>query len=527
MESKCINYSEIDFLTKIMQDYLNQSPQSKSFYSAEPSLEGFKKALENRSFSVAKRKVLADALTKQYEGVQDKVAQTQLISLLQKETTFTVATGHQLALATGPLYFIYKILSVVKLARTLKEAYPENDFVPVYWMATEDHDFLEINHFNTKQKHYEWSGENNLAVGWKKPEVSELLNELASNLPKSEHTRQLLEKLEHAYSANSLADATRHLVHDLLGKYGVLIIDGDDPALKGVFADYMLREINEQRAEQHVTETIHQLNQVGYKEQVTPRDINLFYLGKELRERITKTPAGFATSETNNTWTLAELEEELKSNPERFSPNVLLRPLYQEVILPNLSYSGGAGEMSYWFELKAMFEAFEVDFPILLMRNSAVLVSKRDEERMQKLKLNWSDLFRSTAELEKQLVAIHGNKNIDLAPFQKKVEEMYVELAELAKKVDNTLVPSAAVSETRSHKALERLQKKLIKGEKLNIEVKLEMLYRVLETFFPGGTFQERKLNIAEFYAEIGDALFDELLERFEPLQPDITVIKY
>ncbi len=527
MESECINYSEIDFLPKIMQDYLNQSPHSKSFYSEEPNVEGFKKVLENRSYSAANRKILADTLTQQYKGVQDKVAQTQLISLLQKESTFTVTTGHQLALATGPLYFIYKILSVVKLAKTLKEAYPENDFVPVYWMATEDHDFLEINHFNTSSNRYTWEGQNDIAVGWKKPKVNELLDELANELPNSDYAKHLLGSLQKAYSEKDLAKATRILVHKLLGKYGVLIVDGDDKNLKKLFAEHMLAEVKNQVAEKEVSNTVKQLNELGYKEQVTPRDINLFYLGDKLRERITKTETGFASAETNRTWTAIELEEELKTKPERFSPNVLLRPLYQEVILPNLSYSGGAGEMSYWFELKAMFKAFEVDFPILLMRNSAILVSKRDAERLEKLKLKWSDLFKTSAAVEKQLVETHGSNTTELSDYKKQITAMYRELAEVAKKVDNTLVPSAEVSEVRSLKALDRLQKKLVKGEKLNIELKLEMYYRLMESVFPGGTFQERKLNIASFYAELGDALFEELLDKFEPLQPDITLLKY
>ncbi|MDC1203827.1 bacillithiol biosynthesis cysteine-adding enzyme BshC [Salibacteraceae bacterium] len=526
MESDCISYKDIDFLSKLMSDYLDNNSSLQSLYGQSASLSGFKKNIEKRQFSQDKRTVLAAALEKQYEGVANAELQLNAISALKQSTTFTVTTGHQLCLGTGPLYFIYKILSVVKLSRQLKKEFPENEFVPIYWMATEDHDFLEINHFNTSNKRYEWEGVNDYAVGWKQPEITELIAELEVDIEKSTSGKKWIELIKEAYSKKDLASATRNLVHNLLGKYGVLVIDGDATQLKQIFAPYVIQEIDEQISFNSVGETIQQLNHIGHKEQVTPRDINLFYLSKTSRIRITKVEEAFELADGSKNWTKDELIKEAVAAPELFSPNVLLRPLYQETILPNLSYTGGAGEMSYWFELKSMFEKFEVNFPILLLRNSAVIVSERDTERLSKLKLNWTDMFKSEISLEKQLVEIHGNTNLNLDEYRSKIESIFLELKALAGSVDKTLEPSSEVSKTRSLQAIDRLEKKLIRGEKLNLETDLEMMYRVKSALFPKGNFQERYYNIAQFYPKTGDALFDKLLEVFEPLHPDITLIE-
>jgi uncharacterized protein YllA (UPF0747 family) len=183
--------------------------------------------------------------------------------------------------------------------------------------------------------------------------------------------------------------------------------------------------------------------------------------------------------------------------------------------------------MSYWFELKSMFENFEIDFPILMLRNSAVLVSKRDAERLSKLKLEWEDIFKSESHIEKMLVEIHGNKNLNLDAYRSKIESIFQELKLLAGSVDTTLEPSSEVSKTRSLKSIDRLEKKLIRGEKLNLETDLEMMYRVKGSVFPSGNFQERYYNIAEFYPRTGDELFDQLFEAFNPFQPDITVLEF
>ena len=527
MELDCISYKDIDFLPKLMSDYLEREPNLGSLFNQPPTLKGFKSTIENRQFSDDKRAVLSEVLKSQYLGIDNANQQLSAIELLKKPTTFTVTTGHQLCLGTGPMYFIYKILSVVKLSVKLKKEFPENDFIPMYWMATEDHDFLEINHFNTSKKLYEWRGENDIAVGWKEPEVNDLILELENDIEKNTSSKKWLELLKEAYSKKDLASATRNLVHCFLGKFGVVIIDGDDAQLKQIFAPKMKQEIEHQTSFNSVAKTIKQLNKIGYKEQVSPRDINLFYLSKTSRIRITKKAAGFELADKSKTWTNVEIVNEITSRPELFSPNVLLRPLYQETILPNLAYIGGAGEMSYWFELKSMFENFEIDFPILMLRNSAVLVSKRDAERLSKLKLEWEDLFKSESDIEKMLVEIHGNKNLNLDAYRSKIESIFKELKLLSGSVDTTLEPSSEVSKTRSLKSINRLEKKLIRGEKLNLETDLEMMYRVKGSVFPSGNFQERYYNIAEFYPRIGDELFDKLFEAFNPLQPDITVLEF
>lgn len=526
MESDCIEYKDIDFLPPLMSDYLNQPTKLSSYYNHESNLEGFRKAIRERSFTDQKRKILVDVLKSQYKNLSKKEKQETQFGLLLAPTTFTVTTGHQLCLATGPLYFIYKILSVVKLAKQLKQQFPANDFVPVYWMATEDHDFLEINHFHTTKKKYEWKGRNDVAVGWKQPKINDLIQQLKGEIDPSESGKKWLELLSEAYAQNNLAEATRFLVHNLLGKYGVVIVDGDDRRLKEIFSPFMLQELNNGTTELEVNKTVANLNLENYKEQVTPRDINLFYLGKTERSRITRDGNGYSLADDSRKWSHAEIKSELEQHPERFSPNVLMRPIFQETILPNLAYIGGAGELNYWFQLKSSFMAFNVDFPILMLRNSAFIVSKNDNKRMKKLGLKWKDLFSTIPALENLIIELHGNPQLNLDTFRSKIDGIYDELKELAKNVDTTLEPSSEVSRTRSQKALNRLEKKLIRGEKLNLASQMDMLHTVRDTVFPNGNFQERYLNLSSFYPDFGDQLFELLLDKFNPLAPNILVLE-
>lgn len=525
METECISYKDIDFLPKLMLDYLNQVPELRPFYNQTTDLQGFAAAIDQRKFSESNREVLVEVLKEQYSGISNhELVQRQIDSLLLKDT-FTVTTGHQLCLFTGPLYFIYKILSVIKLADQLNETFPKKHIVPVYWMATEDHDFEEINHFFLKGEKLEWPGSNGPAVGGLKPELNSIHQGLVELLGPGKNAHHLVELFETAYSQPTLADATRWLVHELLGEYGVVVIDADDKRLKEVFKPTMKREIEDGLTEIQVLASADQLGNAGYSVQVRPRDVNLFYLTNTARLRITRSNEGFKSAEGELKWSKKEILLELDQYPERFSPNVLLRPVYQETILPNISYSGGAGEMSYWFELKALFDSLEIPFPILLLRNSALVLSRREVEKLNKLNLDLLDLFSPVSKAEHKIVSHHSDKDLSLEEERKELNLMFKKLKSLAVEIDFTLGRSTEAELAKASKSLDRLEKKLRRGEKRNNSQHLERFHQIRETVFPNGTFQERRVNFSELYSEYGWSFAEKLLEVFEPLDSDITVL--
>jgi len=497
-----------------------------SYFSFEPTIEGFEKSSDSRTFSKENRNVLVNVLYNQYNHIQDNNQQLVHIDSLLNENTFTVTTGHQLCLFTGPLYFIYKILSVVKLSKQLKQKFPDKNFVPIYWMASEDHDFEEINHFYLHNQRLDCITTSSDAVGNIIPEYGEMFNQFKEELGKGKLAKELYEIFINAYSNTNLADATFKLVHSLLGEYGIVILNPDNKELKEVFSPYLKKEIEEQVSFNEVAKSTNELQSLKFKTQVNPRDINLFYLADDSRVRIEKSSEGYKLSDNSKKWSFEEILIELEQFPGKFSPNVILRPLYQEVILPNLSYTGGAGELSYWFQLKGMFDKFKVDFPILMLRNSAIVLSKKNQVRLDKLGIEVSHLFSEITELEALILRKHGSNQIDLEEGRQDIEDLMDKVKQLAIKVSPALSVTVDATTTKSLKLLNKLEKKLVRNEKINIKIVLDQLYLVLEEVFPNGTFQERRTNFSEIYLDKGKMFFKEVYDQFNPLEMNITVLK-
>ena len=397
-----IPFKKTGFFSDMMIDYLDENSRLKPFYNNFPNTKGFYNQIEEKkkSFRLQNRIVLSDALHNQYKGfaISDKTQEN--IDLLKKQNTFTVTTGHQLNLFTGPLYFLYKIISTINLAEELSEKFPENQFIPVYWMATEDHDFDEINYFNFDGKKVLWNRKDGGAVGRFSTEgLEQVFNVFTEHLGNSKNAEYLKELFSRGYlQHNNLADATRFIANELFAEYGLVIIDGDDNSLKELFTPFLKQELENQVSYREVTNTIARLEE-NYNIQVNPREINLFYLGDDFRERIVFEDGVYKINNTALVFTKEELLLELKNNPKAFSPNVIMRPLYQEVILPNLCYIGGGGEQAYWLELKSYFDAVEVPFPILLLRNSVQVLSEKQAKKLSNLNITKEEIFLNQHEL--------------------------------------------------------------------------------------------------------------------------------
>ncbi len=406
MPTDCISYQDSGYFTPLMNDYLNQKKELQSLYNRFPTLENFAAQIieKQTTYTNANREVLVSVLQKQYMNVTVSNLTSENIAALKHKNTFTVTTGHQLNLFTGPLYFLYKIISTINLTKELAAAYPDKNFVPVYWMATEDHDFDEINYFNFKDKKFRWNRESLGPVGRLSTEgLEEVFGVFASELGLGKNSEELKNMFEEAYLKHStLAKATRFLANKLFGSYGLVILDGDDRNLKKMFIPYVKEELLHQTSHQKVAETSALLSK--YKIQVNPREINLFYIEDDLRERIIMEDKMYVINNTEIKYTEDALLLELEKHPEKFSPNVIMRPLYQEVILPNLCYIGGGGELAYWLELKSYFDVSKVTFPILLLRNSALLATEKQAKKADKLGLSWSDLFLNSFHLKDKVV---------------------------------------------------------------------------------------------------------------------------
>lgn len=525
MPTDCISYQKSGYFSKLIVDYLDEKPEIQSLYHRFPTVENFDSQIKEKTknYSLNNRLILVEALKHQNTNFPiSEVTQTN-IELLKLEKTFTITTGHQLNLFTGPAYFIYKIASTINLCKQLKEKYSDYNFVPVYWMATEDHDFEEINHFNLKDKKIKWERESFGPVGRLSTEgLNEVFEEFSQAIGIGENAKYLKEIFQKSYLEHSnLADATRFLANELFSEEGLVIIDGDDKKLKTIFSPYIKEELINQNSFKEVSKTILQLK--DYSVQVNPREINLFYIEDHLRERIILENKTYKINNTEIQFSEVEILELLQNSPEKFSPNVILRPLYQEVILPNLAYIGGGGEIAYWLELKNNFEALKVTFPVLMLRNSFVVATEKQMEKIEKLHVSWSELFLPQEELIHQKTKEISIFNIDFTQQKETLKKQFLELLKIAAQTDKSFIGAVKAQEVKQIKGLENLEKRLLKAEKKAHIDKLDRITNIQNQLFTKGSLQERKSNFSEFYSK---EFIKNVISLSNPLKTEFKIIK-
>jgi len=527
MPTDCISYQKSGYFTPIMNDYLDQAAQLQPFYNRFPTLENFGRQMEEKQedFNPEHRKTLVEILGQQYKSLSVSNKTKANIAALEHPDTFTVTTGHQLNLFTGPLYFLYKIISAINLSKALKTQYPDRDFVPVYWMATEDHDFEEINYFNFKGKKFRWNRESAGPVGRLSTKgLDEVFEVFALEAGLGNNADCIKELFRKAYlNHENLSDATRFLANELFGSHGLVILDADEAELKREFIPYLKQELLQQTAHKKVSETIGQLN--GYDIQVNPREINLFYIGESLRERIILEEGVYRVNNTQIRFTETEILSELEKHPENFSPNVILRPLYQEVILPNLCYIGGGGELAYWLELQSFFESANVTFPILLLRNSVLLATEKQAAKADKLGLSWQDLFAKQSDLANRKIVSLSEFPIDFTPQRNLLQEQFANLHHIAEQTDASFSGAVKAQEAKQLKGLDHLEKRLLKAQKRKHADELQRIFDLQNELFPNAGLQERQANFSEFYLERGDRLIEQLLAKLDPLSNRFDIL--
>jgi len=531
MQQDYLPFKETGYFSKLICDYLNHNSDLKAFYNRFPDIDNFAEQIEEKkpSFAARSRIVLTNVLSRQYKHLQASELTAQNIESLNSENTFTVTTGHQLNLFTGPLYFLYKIVSAINLSKALKAQYPDYNFVPVYWMATEDHDFDEINYFNFKGKKFQWNRKASGAVGELSTSgLDEVLELFSQDLGVSNNAKVVKRLFENAYlKHDNLAAATRFLANELFKDYGLVIIDANNRDLKRLFIPYIEEELGSQTSFNAVNETNKKLIDVSddYSIQVNPREINLFYLDKNLRERIVHDDGMYKVLNTNLKWSKSEMLKHLNEAPERFSPNVIMRPLYQEIILPNLCYIGGGGELAYWMQLKQYFDAVDVPFPLLLLRNSVLIKTEKQAKKLQKLNISNQDIFLKRDAFINRKVRQISNIDIDFSTQKQNLQKQFEDLFKLAEQTDKSFIGAVKAQEQKQLKGLEKLEKRLLQAQKKKLSDEVSRMTDIQNELFPNGNLQERTTNFSEFYLEYGDSLIQNLVEHLKPLHQEFSIV--
>ncbi|MEP6712787.1 MAG: bacillithiol biosynthesis cysteine-adding enzyme BshC [Ferruginibacter sp.] len=522
-----ISYGQTKSFSKIVLDYLNNATPLRPFYNYPASIDGLKKTIEERKAYPTNRSVLVEQLKNQYRSLQTSDAVKANITALLSENTFTICTAHQPNIFTGHLYFIYKILHAIKLADELKAQIAGCNFVPVYYMGSEDADLEELGEVYINGKKYTWKTEQKGAVGRMKIDKAfiALIDEIEGQLGVEKFGAEILLSVRKAYTINkTIEQATFEFVNELFGEYGLVILLPDNTVLKNEFSGVIKKELTEQFSSKAVAETIAQFP-AEYKVQAAGRELNMFYLKDDSRERIEKGNSEWAVFNTTTSFKKDQLFEELKNYPERFSPNVILRPVFQEMILPNIAFIGGGGELAYWLELKKVFEAVQVPYPVLILRNSFTIIPKKIGDKIAALKLDAVDFFEKESDLINALVKRQSTLKLEVEEEKSGLQELYARIQSAANLVDITLQAHVSALQTQALMRIELLEKKMLKAERIKFEAQQRQITKIRIALFPGNGLQERVDNILPYYSIFGKELIGMLYKNSRGLQQDFCIV--
>jgi bacillithiol biosynthesis cysteine-adding enzyme BshC len=502
MLQESYSFEDLQLSSQLVRDLISEHANVKPLVHQFYDIDRVQEQIKTKTFSAENRQVLVGALKRQNEGISLSDKSNQNIAALLDDKTFTITAGHQLNLLSGPLYSIYKISQSVAIAREMGEKYPDYHFVPVFWLATEDHDFEEINHIHLFGNKMSWEKEGQIDKITGRITLAgmdDFLEQIESKF-QDPAALEVVKQFTNVYrDAANLGEATRKLINDLMGNSGLVIIDGDDPDLKQLFKATMAKEVSEQVGYKKVMETNELLEQQNYHQQVFVRESNLFYIAEDgTRQRISWEDDHFEVNDQPKT--ADELVAEINSHPERFSPNALYRPIYQEEILPNLVFIGGGGEMAYWLQLKSLFDAHEVPFPMLRTRDSILLYNKNQAETMNALKLELMDIKLGVDQIVKDIALTESEANLQLTDAEATLFKAKSQVMEKVHQVNANMETMVEAEFAKMIKSIERIESKLIKAEKSKHEQTQKKLIKIRDKFFPDNGFQERYENFLPYY---------------------------
>jgi bacillithiol synthase len=524
-----IPYRQTGKFSRIVVDYIDQADALKPFYAEPPSMQGLAKHIAERKQFAGHRETLVQELRKQYAGVDLHPKVSANIEALLSDSTFTITTAHQNNIFTGPLYFIYKIIHAIRLADTLNSSMPDNHFVPVYYIGSEDADLDELNHITLGGRKLTWNTKQKGAVGRMQldKQVPAMISEMEGQLGGLPHGNEIISLLRESYKeGRTLQDATFSFVNSLFSGFGLLILLPDNAALKRTMIPVFRDELLHQPAASILVQSAVSLEKAGYKVQASAREINLFYLKDDIRNRIELKDSVYHVVDTRLRFTREEMLQELEDYPERFSPNVILRGLYEETILPNIAFIGGGGETAYWLQLKGLFDHYKVPFPVLVLRNSFLLVEQKWQQVIQKTGFSVEDYFQTSEALINRLVFSENEDGVQLNGAQATMEKLYEIIKIQAGSIDTTLEKHVDALKAKSLFRLKELEKKMLRAEKRKyIDLKRQM-EAIRSALFPGNGLQERTENISYYYARWGSDLLRQLYDESLTLEQEFVILR-
>ena len=508
----------------ILMDLFKKDSNLSSFHNGTDLSHINHDFLEKRDLSIENREVLFQVISSQYTKTGLKTPEN--LKFIKNKGVFTITTGHQLCVFGGPQYFIHKIISVLKIVENLKLKFKDFDFVPLFWMASEDHDFQEVSSLNIFNKNLSIRMEDGVGVGKLNPEIFTPILESLKDIFRNDSRFKNLESIFSAsLSQQNWANASRYWISKVFEKENLIVIDADDIKLKKLFLPIFKNELEEQFIYNSVENTNNKLRSLGYEPKINPRVLNLFFLEDKKRHRIIFENNVFKIGDRN--LNLEEILTLLDSSSAKFSPNVLMRPLYQELLLPNLVYVGGPSELVYWSQLKKSFNQVDINFPILILRDHFNWMSEKSYNQWKNLGFTDNDLAINPDTLIKNYVLKSNNETLDFKIENELLDKLFQNLLDKAKAVETTLEPSVNGTIKGMKSDLEKVKNKFLKALKNKEELKKNQLDKISSQLHVNNKLTERIDSFIPMYVRNEKDYIKTLKSYSQPENRSIKIIIY
>ena len=522
---------QLPHLSSLAYDYFYHFDKIREFFAGDfrDTAAFFEQADKVRDRKLPRKQVadLLQELNVSYGCGDQTIAN---ILKLKQENTCAIVTGQQTGLFSGPLYTIFKALTAVKLAESLNEK-NSGFFVPVFWLASDDHDFKEINHIKLLDKE---KRKKKISYQWHSPatkipvsdiafskEISGCIQQLDHLMHDSEFKPEILTKLAAAYQpGRSVPDAFARWMTTLFKNYGLIFIDGAHPELKNLGKDVFYTETDQDSpSTQCALDTSKKLAQNNYKTQIQQRQgiLNLFLVERE-RHTIRFANDIFTLKGQNKAFKKEELLQRIEKHPQTFSPNVLLRPLYQDALLPTAAYVGGMSEIAYFAQMKQMYQRFKMPMPVIYPRKSLTLLEKRVDRTLKTYGLKVQDFWGDGSKKRDNLIRedIPDSLRNAFAAAESHIEKEFSEMKHEIVEFDPNLENSCDLAFRKIQYQLEELEKKVLKKYKKRNSITIKRMDLAQNSLYPKHVLQERVFNITPFLIKYGLNLADRLYHEMD-----------
>jgi len=521
-----ISFEDVPQFSDRDKAYQRQDSRLQELIEHTPDLTAISKVVEARRAADIDRSLLVEVLTDQYKKMPSSPAVLANIQRLGDQDTYTVITAHQPSILTGPLYYIYKIASAISLAQKLTKQDLGISVVPVFITGGEDHDFDEIATMHLFNQDFTWETNQIGATGRMTLDgIDQVLNTVQEKLGDSEHAQGLKKIFQTSYEqAETYGQFMVILTNELFKDYGLIVANMDDRRYKDVLLPYVLRDLADKDSQRCVEQDQKILETQGFKSQAHAREVNIFWHDGDRHRVVPVSEDTYRIGE--DIYTQSALTDLLKSDPNNISPNVVLRPIYQELIFPNLAYIGGGGELAYWLERRSLFAQWALPFPMLIRRDSMHIIDKKTVKLVQGAGLDIIQFFDREDRVLEAYTRSLSSEEINLQEEKTALSDLFDKISEKLATIDPTLKKTALGEGSKGVKSLDYLESKMLKAEKSKHEIQLNRVRKAKQKLWPGNnSLQERYDNFIPYYLKHGKAWIDEIISVADPLDKSMKVL--